>query len=395
MPDALGNDLEMCRKRRGRRRLALWGAFALLIVAAAVGGVVLSARAPSRSGTRSGLWAGPGEHLVPVGLAVSPDGERLAVNPRADTSTASTVIGLMPVHGGAPRWVDTGLGVAAHFTWSPDSSKVAFAGLGEGGRGSMHIAVCDFTAGETSALVRPRSRVVDLWPQWSPTGEWIAFQRRRFAANGRDTSDTWIVRPDGQDARNATHSGHVAMVGGAWSADGRELYYVQRDPGGQSPTRGDVYVVAIGQGHATPRRLTSGIRAKFVVPSSCGEYLQCHAETEEGESSIQVLPIADPSHPVAVLPGGPSPVVSPDGQWLAFLDHWKQGPHTRTYELWKMPITKPEKRMKLADEVCALATLGWTAAGEIVFCRRTSIWAVRQDGADERLILELPEHVVF
>lgn len=344
------------------------------------------------------LTAFPGARLTAQSLAVSPDGNRIAFILRPSwgswgSSARPGIIGIVPVGGGEPKWINAGMRVASHWlSWSPTSAALAFAGFPEDAREPTHITVYDVKSGVVRAITDSPGYSIDKSPQWSPTGEWIAYRR----LDGRGC-DTWIVRPDGSEVRKVTSNALLPVIGGHWSADGRNLYYVRKDPRNRLATRGDAWVVGIDEADGTARRLTSGMEAGYVRPSRDGQYLYCHIMPEEGPSSIRVLPVGDPTRPAAVVSAGYSPMMSPDGHWLAFLDNQRPGdrrlPTPPTYELWKMSLVQPGQRRKLADGVRAPATLGWTADGEIVFSRGTSIWAVTDDGTKERQILALPDYV--
>jgi hypothetical protein len=94
--------------------------------------------------------------------------------------------------------------------------------------------------GDRKPWVFLRTPFVEVGGQFSPDGKWVAYQSNE---TGRDEV---FVRPftlPGADGAEGTSSGkwQVSTAGGispAWSADGKELYYINRD--------GDMMAVPMG-----------------------------------------------------------------------------------------------------------------------------------------------------
>ena len=78
----------------------------------------------------------------------------------------------------------------------------------------------------------------DVGPHWSPTGDWLAFNRYPVAQmneNDGPYSDIWRVRPSGQGARNLTNvqDDYNGVSPPVWSPDGRWIAYsIENDGGG-------------------------------------------------------------------------------------------------------------------------------------------------------------------
>lgn len=71
--------------------------------------------------------------------------------------------------------------------------------------------------------------VQDMWPAWSPSGEWIAFTRRVLL--GDDTTmgqQLWLMRSDGSDAHPLLIDATATFSRAAWRPDGGALAYVRR-----------------------------------------------------------------------------------------------------------------------------------------------------------------------
>lgn len=74
-------------------------------------------------------------------------------------------------------------------------------------------------------------------PRWSPSGEWLAFQRTitRNAAQQPLERELWLVAADGSRARRVQEPDRVSAF--AWSPTGKQLAYVVTRPLGVEPPR--------------------------------------------------------------------------------------------------------------------------------------------------------------
>lgn len=80
-------------------------------------------------------------------------------------------------------------GETAGLAWSPDGTRLAFAGTSEAGHSAVYVVRADGT-GLTELVGDDDVRYA--WPTWSPDGSRIA-----FAAGSR----VLTMRPDGTDVR--------------------------------------------------------------------------------------------------------------------------------------------------------------------------------------------------
>jgi Tol biopolymer transport system component len=71
--------------------------------------------------------------------------------------------------------------------------------------------------------------VQDMWPAWSPSGEWIAFTRRVLAGDDATMGQQlWLMRIDGSDAHPLVLDATATFSRVAWRPDGGGLAYVRR-----------------------------------------------------------------------------------------------------------------------------------------------------------------------
>jgi Tol biopolymer transport system component len=125
-----------------------------------------------RTGRATGTIQPPdgGEYLNP---ALSPDGERLAVN-RMDPTTGNWDVWIVDlVRGVSSRLTNDGA-LDSDPVWSPDGKSIAFAS-NRGGRFAIFRKPFDGTDPEEEIL-RFDERTIDVTPSdWSPDGQHIAF----------------------------------------------------------------------------------------------------------------------------------------------------------------------------------------------------------------------------
>ena len=144
------------------------------------------------------------------------------------------------------------------------------------------------------------SPVWDSAPQWSPTGEWIAFVSDR-AEKGKALDDVWLMKPDGSSLKNLTNNGFDWEDDfPAWSPDGRSLAFYRFNLGSTEEAPG-------GPGGLWSMKV-DGSASQLVYE------MQAFAVRE-------------------------APVWSPDGQWIAFL----QGA-PEDNEVWVVPSRGGEAR---------------------------------------------------
>jgi Tol biopolymer transport system component len=181
-----------------------------------------------------------------------------------------------------------------------------------------------FHSGETQAAVRIELRdrkgtVVETVgppgfyrsPTFSPDGRRIA--TGGYAAGSSDNYDVWLFERGRESATRLT-SEPTEETEGAWTPDGRTIYYAT-NPNGPH----DIYRKSVGgSGQAEPVVVAPGLQKPSSV-SPDGRYLLFNSEENE-RNVMKLLDLG--SGRVQALREGPFSsgygVVSPDGRWLAF-----------------------------------------------------------------------------
>jgi TolB protein len=193
--------------------------------------------------------------------AWSPTGRRIAFY-REKGSGSGYGIWAMNLNGtGLQRLTDVPSDASP--AWSPDGSMIAFQRFVDG----IGIAVwlMDADGGNQRQLTTPHTTSSteqnDWRPDWSPDGDWIAFERhvseRECDPNDcARTSDIYVTRSDGTSLRRLTKSGNNNEP--RWSPDGRRIVFASTRARAQRDF-GDIYVMkADGTGQT---RLTSAFFA--------------------------------------------------------------------------------------------------------------------------------------
>lgn len=107
-------------------------------------------------------------------------------------------------------------------TWSPNGTQVVFVCHDEARR-TQTLRRADFSNGEIRNVSAVTSAPANAdYPDWSPTGEWIAFSG--YYPQG-DGLGVFIVHPDGTSRRKVSTFPDRAFQGPSWSPDGERLVY--------------------------------------------------------------------------------------------------------------------------------------------------------------------------
>jgi TolB protein len=177
----------------------------------------------------------------------SPDGGSIAF---ASNRDGNFDIWIIPVEGnGGCEQVTSSSEDEVHPAWSPDGKKLACSRLS--GKHGWNLWVLDREEGSTVELGP------GLFPDWSPTGEWIAFQKpsdgepRRFGI--------WLIRPDGSEVRQVVAGDDFWAVDPAWSPAGDALAFAAvRSASGDARKSDGGRIWIVEMAHGRTFRLTDG-----------------------------------------------------------------------------------------------------------------------------------------
>jgi dipeptidyl aminopeptidase/acylaminoacyl peptidase len=191
------------------------------------------------------------------------------------------------------------------------------------------------------------SPVADDAPRWSPDGKWVAFlsERPRPGASpdeaGEAKRQIWIIRPDGGEAVPLT-SAPGAVSDFEWSADGRQVAFLAREPKSEDRRRrekekddawtpSELYpwnrLWMIDVAARQPRQLTTGeIHVTGLSLSPDGRTVAFAGQPtpripDRFRSDLYTIPTAGgvPAPLVARRGADGAPAWSPDGKWIAFV----------------------------------------------------------------------------
>ena len=152
----------------------------------------------------------PADDMMP---AFSPDGQRIAF---ASNRSGNWDIYLMDISGGAPVLLTNSTAQDMHPSFSSDGKKLVYSSYSVQSH-QWEMVIIDVDNPTTKHYVGP-----GLFPQWSPTGNQILFQRSR--QRGTRWFGVWIVDViDGEVLRptEIAASANAATITPAWSPDGK------------------------------------------------------------------------------------------------------------------------------------------------------------------------------
>jgi len=203
-----------------------------------------------------------------------------------------------------------------------------------------HIWLADVTTGKTLQLTRGEKSSSN--PQWSPSGEWLAFASNRVG----DKNQIFVIRPDGGEATQLTKTEN-GVGGFAWSRDGKSIAFTASDVdskaakerqeylGGFEVVRKEynyshLWTFDVEEALKAPVTGTQRTKGKeYTVGSFAwspdGKLIAFSATVnpdliQGGTSDIYLLSLAGDSVKKLVSQPGPdsNPNFSPDGKWIVF-----------------------------------------------------------------------------
>jgi imidazolonepropionase-like amidohydrolase/Tol biopolymer transport system component len=303
-----------------------------------------------------------------MNVDVSPDGRTLAFDLLGDIYT-------MPIAGGRPTRITSGLAFDMQPRFSPDGRLIAFTS-DRGGADNIWVMNADGTGAR--AITRETFRLLNA-PAWSPDGQYIAARKHFTTQRSLGTGEIWVY--------------HVSGVGDGVPLVERPNPQFQKELGepAYSPDGASIYF---------SRNTTSG---------NTFEYAQ---DSNRQVFAIERFDIATAERvQVAGGPGGAvRPTPSPDGRYLAYVH--RTGGRAR---LFVKDLRSGEERQVYADldqdlqETWAVhgvyPNMDWTPDSQtIIFWAGGKIRRVGRDGSaaaeipfevsDTRIVIDPPRPVV-
>jgi TolB protein len=157
---------------------------------------------------------------------LSPDGTQLAISDQSQGDGKSLVY-VLPASGGTPRLV-TPVGPSYWHGWSPDGRTLAYCA--ERG-GEYDVYTIPVAGGEEKRLTTAKG--LDDGPDYSPDGEWIYFNSERSGL-----MQIWRMRADGSEQQQVTSDGHADWFPHP-SPDGKWVAFLsyEKDVQGHPPNK--------------------------------------------------------------------------------------------------------------------------------------------------------------
>ena len=196
---------------------------------------------------------------------------------------------------------------ALHGVWSPDGQKIAYHAVAANGRFDIHVMNADGT-NDVTLTSDPQD---DVYPQWSPDGAQIAFER---SVLGTAVRGVWVMNADGSGQRvvKLNDAGHPG-----WSPDGTRIAFDGATTAGGSA---QIYTMRL-DGTDVVQLTQDPTFALFPRWSPDGRRILFQSARD---GAIDIFVMAVDGSGVVNLTRGPAGYFnedeswSPDGQWIAF-----------------------------------------------------------------------------
>lgn len=260
----------------------------------------------------------------------------------------------------------------------PLSGRVAFT---SDAAGSYDVYVLDLSTNQVEQVASSAARDVD--PDWSPSGDLIAFGSAR---NDPDKLDIFMVSSDGSSLTQLTDNPEFE-VAPTWSADGKSVAFHSNEADDF-----EIYAQNVETGETV--RLTNSPGIDYQVDWSPSSERLVFASARVNRSEIWIMD-ADGSNPVQLTDWPSSaqahPRWSPDGKTILFTSD-KDGEGA----VYTVPIAGGEA-VRVSPAGIGAETPAWAMNGEAILYSAPSptgtgldLWMLPLDGGDPLLIWSSP-----
>jgi len=305
------------------------------------------------------LTESPGYDYHP---AFSPDGATVAFVRSHDGGRGLYTV---PAIGGPPSLLAELTSPVFGLTWSPDGAALVYAGIDPSDNVSR-LRRLDVATRETTPLTWPdlNTHTGDSWPQFSPSGDRVAFARCDHAG----LREVYVVPAVGGDEVQITH-GMNDIQGIAWLAGGEELI-VSASPGGSH----QLWRVRLSDGYVAWQPTTARGETIHPTVSAAGDLLVFRSQVSD--YNIQMLPLlgADgrdlaPQPLVTSTRNDSAPAWSVNGDRVAFVSDRSGHP-----EMWVCNTDGSELRQLTHLEGPDIGQLRWSPDDQRILITTVDAW---------------------
>lgn len=155
-----------------------------------------------------------------MNVDVSPDGRQVAFDLLGD-------IYIMPIAGGAPTRLTSGLAFDMQPRFSPDGKRIAFTSDRGGGD---NIWIMNADGSDPRQITKEKFRLLNE-PDWSPDGKYIVARKHFTTQRSLGTGEIWMYHTGGgegvQLVKRASEALQKELGEPAFSPDGAAVYYAR------------------------------------------------------------------------------------------------------------------------------------------------------------------------